>query len=75
MIENNGENAAKCLCAGCYSHNQCMKERALNLFCARGKCDCEINRHGCLCGQCPVAVKNDLHGTYFCDKDSGQYNK
>jgi hypothetical protein len=72
MVENSKENIEKCLCPECYSHNQCMKERALIFFCSRGKCDCEINRHGCLCNQCPVAVKHDLHGSYYCNKDNKQ---
>lgn len=68
MLEDNLENVKKCICFKCPSHNKCMKERGLVLFCARTQSNCEVHRHGCLCNICPVAKENNLTGTRYCEK-------
>lgn len=65
-VADSEENMKKCICGGCPSYNDCMKEKMQGLFCARGKTDCETERKGCICGSCPVASENRLEKMYYC---------
>ncbi len=67
-VQDNKENFANCICVNCPTHNDCMKEGEQRLFCSRGKSSCELERAGCLCGECPVASENDLEGLYYCEQ-------
>jgi hypothetical protein len=66
-VADTPENMQKCICGGCPSHNQCMKEKKQGLFCAAGKTDCELAKNGCLCGACPVASEHKLDKMYYCE--------
>jgi hypothetical protein len=65
-VADNAENMGKCICSGCPSYNDCMRDGKLGLFCAKGKADCEITKNGCLCGACPVASEYRLDKMYYC---------
>ncbi|MBE0429322.1 MAG: DUF2769 domain-containing protein [Thermoleophilia bacterium] len=65
-VPDTKENLEKCICMGCPTHNDCMKERMQGLFCSRGKSDCELDKQGCICGECPVKSEYMLAGMYFC---------
>jgi hypothetical protein len=36
------------------------------LFCSAGATECQPERHGCICGECPVWAENQLKSFYFC---------
>ena len=61
------ENLQKCICRGCPSYDQCMKDKMQGLLCAKGKTDCDLAKNGCLCGACPVASENKLDEMYYCE--------
>jgi len=63
---NNKENFEKCTCANCPSYVECMKEKNLKLFCAIGKAECEVQKQGCICGQCPISSQYGLKKLYYC---------
>ncbi|MCK4236819.1 MAG: DUF2769 domain-containing protein [Candidatus Krumholzibacteria bacterium] len=60
------ENLGKCICAGCPSYNESMKDGMQKLFCAKGKTDNEASRNGCICGACPLAFDFKLDNMYYC---------
>jgi len=66
-VPDTEETLKKCICGGCPTHNQCMKEKMQGLFCARGKTDCEITKNGCICGACPLASEYRLDKMYYCE--------
>ena len=71
-VSDTPENLKKCICASCPSYNECMKKgMEQGLFCARGKTDCELERLGCICGQCPVHSEYHLFGGYYCAVGTG----
>lgn len=61
------ENLKKCVCGGCPSHNQCMKDKMEGLFCAREKTACEFSKDGCICGICPLTPEFGLEKLYYCE--------
>jgi len=67
-VDDNKDNFSACLCDGCPTYNDCMKEKKTKLFCAKGKVECEIKRQGCICGECPVASQYRLNELYYCNK-------
>lgn len=67
-VDDSKENEARCICPNCPTHDECMQRtHAETLYCARGKSKCEINKKGCLCGECPVAADYQLTDLYFCE--------
>lgn len=64
FVENTEENRNICRmnCGTCPSH----KEGGKLLFCSRGNITDNIERMGCKCGMCPVAIKHKLDGGYYC---------
>ncbi len=66
------ENASKCLCPGCPTLNECMRNRNQRLFCAAGKTECELERKGCLCGECPIESEYALTDFYYCDEGAAK---
>ena len=60
------ENANRCLCPGCPTLNECMRNMNQRLFCAGGKTDCELEKKGCLCGECPIESEYSLTSFYYC---------
>lgn len=71
-VSDNEENLLKCLCTGCPTYNDCMKEKMEGLFCARDKTDCDFDKQGCLCGECPVAGDYQLSGMYYCETGAAE---
>ncbi len=60
------ENADRCLCPTCPTHNECMKSNEERLFCSHGKSKCDPEKRGCMCGNCPVWVQYELSSFYYC---------
>ncbi len=69
------ENADRCICPGCPTINECMKNRNEHLFCARGKTDCEMEKKGCLCGECPIGSEYNLIDFYYCSEGAAKQGK
>ncbi len=65
-VQNTAENFAKCICNTCPTYNDCMQDGHEKLFCARGKSTCGITANGCVCGNCPVHLENNLTSYYYC---------
>jgi hypothetical protein len=65
FVENSMENKGVCIeyCGTCPSHMECGTKL---LFCSRGNFTGKIERKGCKCGMCPVAIKHKLDGGYYC---------
>ena len=66
-VPDTEETMKKCICGGCPSHNQCMKENMEGLFCARAKTTCELMKNGCICGACPLTAEYSLDKMYYCE--------
>ncbi len=66
-IPDTPENVQKCICGGCPSYDQCMRDKEEILYCARTKSSCEIVKNGCLCGACPLTSEFDLDKLYYCE--------
>ena len=66
-VPDTPENLKKCICGGCPTHNQCMKDNMEGFFCAKGKGNCELIKNGCLCGACPLASDYRLDKMYYCE--------
>ena len=71
-VADNQENLKKCICGGCPTYGQCMKDKMEGLFCAKGKSSCELEKNGCLCGACPVASENKLDKMYYCESGAAE---
>lgn len=65
FVENNQDNKNICLqyCGTCPS---LCNDGGKLLFCSRGNITKNIDRKGCKCGMCPVAIKHHLDGGYYC---------
>jgi hypothetical protein len=70
QVPDTPENEGQCICGGCPTYNECMRERTQALFCARDKSECEIEKNGCLCGACPLASDFRLDKMYYCTTGS-----
>jgi len=70
-VPDTEDNMKKCICMDCPSYNECMKSGMQGLFCARGKTDCELERRGCICSQCPISRAYQLFGGYYCAVGTG----
>ena len=66
-VPDTKEDWAKCICMNCPTENECMKTRMQGLFCARGETNCDLERQGCICGECPISSEYQLTGGYYCD--------
>ncbi len=66
IVPDTDENAEKCLCPGCPTHNDCMKSEEERIFCSRGNTECNLEKRGCLCGTCPVRQEYKLNDFYYC---------
>lgn len=66
------ENTARCLCPGCPTYNECMRNRNERLFCSQGKTECDIERKGCLCGECPIEGEYGLTEFYYCNEGAAK---
>ena len=70
-VPDTEDNMKKCICMDCPSYNECMKSGMQGLFCARRKTDCELERRGCICSQCPISRAYQLFGGYYCAVGTG----
>ena len=66
------ENTERCICPGCPTRNECMKNRNQVLFCSQGKTECDLERKGCLCGECPIESEYGLTDFYYCDEGAAK---
>jgi hypothetical protein len=66
-VPNTQENMEKCICDGCPSYNQCMKDKDEGFYCAEDKSACEFDKSGCLCGMCPLTAEFALEKMYYCE--------
>jgi len=66
-VPDTQENSLKCICGGCPSYDDCMRDKDEILYCARKKSDCEVSKNGCLCGACPLTSEFDLDKLYYCE--------
>ncbi len=64
--EDTESNASRCLCPGCPTYNDCMRDADQRIFCSRGMTECGPKGRGCICPECPVWADHDLSSTYFC---------
>jgi hypothetical protein len=65
-VPDTQENITKCVCGGCPSYNDCMRDGKEILYCAREKSACDVPRNGCLCGACPLTPEFDLDKLFYC---------
>ena len=65
IVPDTEENAEKCHCPMYPTRNECMKSNKEFLFCSRGDTNCDVKKHGCICGTCPVWSKYILIAYYF----------
>ncbi|MDP2708569.1 MAG: DUF2769 domain-containing protein [bacterium] len=67
-VADNQENLNQCVCARCPSYltHECAAEKQELLYCAKGATACPLTNEGCICGACPVFIKNGLEGGFFC---------
>ena len=72
IVPDAEENAEMCLCPGCPTHNECMKDNNEQIFCSRGKTECDLEKKGCLCGTCPIERKYELTEFYYCTEGAAK---
>lgn len=65
-VPNIEKNAKRCLCPGCPTYNECMRNNNEHLYCSRGNTECEFDEIHCLCGECPVWKEYDIKSFYYC---------
>jgi len=66
VVPDTQENLMKCICGGCPTYNDCMRDGMQGMFCARAESDCELAERGCICGECPLKSEYMLTGMYYC---------
>ncbi len=66
-VENNQDNLIKCICKNCPTRDECMKGKMEGFFCARDKSTCDLEKKGCICGECPLSSEYQLSGSYYCE--------
>ena len=71
-VDDTANNAARCLCPGCPTYDECMKGKDVKMFCSRGATDCDPKPKGCICGECPVWADYDLGSYYFCTSGAAE---
>jgi hypothetical protein len=61
------KHRAQCICGGCPTYNECMREKDELLYCIDGKSpSCTFEKRGCVCPMCPVTDAIGLKKAYFC---------
>ena len=65
-VDDNDQNAGRCICPECPTYSDCMSGNAEKLYCSRDKTACDTTPNGCICGNCPVWASNRLTSHYFC---------
>jgi hypothetical protein len=64
------KNRALCLCSGCPTYFDCMRETMEALFCLTDKSTCTITKKACICPTCPVTPLMGLSHGYDCASGS-----
>jgi len=67
------EQKDHCVCGGCPTYNECMREKGEIFYCITG-CSpvCTFEKKACICPTCPVKVPLGLQKTYYCIRGSEQ---
>ena len=65
-VEDTTGNADRCVCPTCPTYDQCMRDNAELLFCARAATGCSPKSVACTCATCTVWRNNGLASFYFC---------
>jgi hypothetical protein len=66
-VPDTKEYLQQCICEGCPSYNQCMKDNSEVLYCARARSACEFEKNGCMCLACPLTSEFNLEKLYYCE--------
>jgi len=63
----------RCICSGCPTYNECMREKGELLYCLVGRSPmCTFEKKGCICPMCPVKDTAGLQKAYHCIRGSEQ---
>ncbi|WP_019177080.1 DUF2769 domain-containing protein [Methanomassiliicoccus luminyensis] len=65
-VPDTEENFEMCYCKSCPTYDECTSRKGEKLYCSRGKSGCRLERRGCVCGECNVAIKYALSSNYYC---------
>lgn len=68
VVPNNKENIGRCHCPKCPVYNKCMKEHNEHLFYSKGISECDFNKTGCDCPDCPIWIEYELISLFYCEK-------
>ncbi|MCX6691531.1 MAG: DUF2769 domain-containing protein [Methanoregula sp.] len=67
------EQKDRCVCGGCPTTNECMREKGEIFYCITGRSPvCTFEKKGCICPACPVTTSLGLRKAYFCIRGSEQ---
>jgi hypothetical protein len=67
------EQKDHCVCSGCPTYNECMREKSELCYCILGRSPtCAFEKKGCICPTCPLKVTLGLSKSYYCIKGSEQ---
>jgi hypothetical protein len=70
------EERDRCVCSGCPTYNECMREKNELIYCIAGRSPtCAFEKRGCICPTCPVKVALGLSSAYYCIRGSEQEQK
>lgn len=72
-VPDTPENYASCACVGCPTYDQCTRSKKERLYCSRGTSGCKLTRLGCVCGECPVAMRFALSSNYYCSEGTAKF--
>ena len=61
-----------CICETCPSYPTCAADKGIRMFCFRGKAECDVLRHGCICPSCKVYKKHHFTLEYFCAEGTNE---
>jgi hypothetical protein len=65
------EQKDRCVCSGCPTFNECMREKGELLYCLVGRSPtCTFEKKGCICPTCPVKDVAGLRKAYYCIRGS-----
>ena len=67
------EQKDRCVCGGCPTYNECMREKGEVFYCITGRSPvCSFERKACICLTCPVTFTLGLQKACFCIRGSEQ---
>jgi hypothetical protein len=71
-VEDNADNASRCLCPDCPTYDSCMGRADEKLYCGHARSDCDPTQRRCVCPDCPVWADHSLAATYFCTEGAAE---